>query len=113
MSLLLTVNEMPKIKYLNKCPKYFKRISVEKLEENLDLQDFLLRLIHTRCSGLRIPQWMVALPRRDRKIPILVSTQSTAESALLSISLKGSFTTGSDFKSNQQFQSMIMLENYQ
>ena len=101
--MLLTVNEMPKIKYLNKCPKYFKRISVEKLEENLDLQDFLLRLIHTRCSGLRIPQWMVALPRRDRKIPFLVSTQSTAESALLSMSLKGSFTTGAILKAINSF----------
>ena len=30
---------------------------------------------------VRIPQWTVALRRRDRKIPISVLTQSTAESA--------------------------------
>ena len=40
----------------------------------------LQRLIHTRCYNLRILQWTVALPRRDRKILISVLTQSTAES---------------------------------
>ena len=42
----------------------------------------MLRLIHTRRCGLRIPQWTVALPCRDRKIPISASPQSTVESAL-------------------------------
>ena len=40
-------------------------------------------LIHTRCSGLQIPQWMVALLSTDGKIPISMLTQSTAESALV------------------------------
>ena len=38
--------------------------------------------IHTRPSGLQIPQWLAAFPQTDRNFSISVLMQSTAENAV-------------------------------